>query len=537
MSRDRITASSSGSILGGDATAPMPARHRHLPALGSRARDEDARATPGARAASAALTLMVLASLGYVALAASRPSILSPPSKADFPGWMAGPLGSLARGFHPSDAGRKLILTSVVVGMFLCYLGVLACADRVRPRLAIAAVVALELIFFLSPPLSLTDIFNYINYARMQELHGLNPYTTIAALGPHTDPSYPISNWHNLLSPYGPLFTLLTLALVPLGVAASFWVLKGVLLLASLGCLWLVWRCAELLGRDPLKATLFVGLNPLVLLWGLGGAHNDFLTVLLVLLAVYLLLVVRARRVRSGVDAGSVGLAPTRWQRTISRLDGAPRPLAPGEPGPARELTAGFLLVAAVAVKASAGLLLPVFLCAAPRRLRLLAGMVVGAVALGGASLYAFGPHLPNLAQQSTLVTLVGLPNVIGNALGFGGVTDTMKVVLSGILAVAVIAASAWAWRTRNWIVAAGYATLALLLTLSWTLPWYVLWLLPFAALARRRGLRVGALLVSLYLMLAWVPLMTNLIHSVGFKPSLTQLGKERQVRTLRLLH
>ena len=37
--------------------------------------------------------------------------------------------------------------------------------------------------------------------------------------------------------------------------------------------------------------------------------------------------------------------------------------------------------------------------------------------------------------------------------------------------------------------------------------------------------------------MLAWIPLMTDLIHSVGFKPSLTVLGQKRQVKTLTLLH
>jgi hypothetical protein len=112
-----------------------------------------------------------------------------------------------------------------------------------------------------------------------------------------------------------------------------------------------------------------------------------------------------------------------------------------------------------------------------------------------------------------------------------------MKAILGAGLVAGVVAASVYAWRTREWIRAAGYATLALLLTLTWELPWYVLWLLPFAALTRGRALKVGALVVSLYLMLAWVPLMTDLIHSIGYKPSLTLLGKMRQVKTLTLLH
>src|SRR5206468_2455578 len=162
---------------------------------------------------------------------------------------------------------------------------------------------------------------------RMEILHGLNPYTTIPALGPPSDPTFLLSNWHQLLSPYGPLFTIFSFALVPLGVAAGFWVLKASLMIAGLATLWLVWRCA--------------------------------------------------------------------------------------------------VLVAAVAIKASAGILLPVVLLGAGRRLRLLGGMIAGAVVFGGASLYAFGPHLPNLAQQSTLVTLAGLPNVVGSILGLGGETDS----------------------------------------------------------------------------------------------------------------
>ncbi|MEA2267227.1 MAG: alpha,6-mannosyltransferase [Solirubrobacteraceae bacterium] len=535
MSSERITAGSPGPILGTGAPAAPGRRAEPVPAVGPEAQPAGRRAALATGVASVALGLMVVISLAYVSVAASRESILSPPSHAAFPDWMAGPLGPLASWFRPSDEGRRILLTAVVVGMYLCYLVVIACGSRLRPGVAIAAIVAIDVIFFLSPPLSLTDVFNYINYGRMEVLHGLNPYATIPALGPHSDPSFPLSNWHALLSPYGPLFTLYTFALVPLGVAASFWVLKGSLLLASLACLWLVWRCAELLGRDPLRATLFVGLNPLVLVWGLGGDHNDFFTMLFVLLAVYLLLEARARATAAGPDPG----APTAWGwgRLVGALDGARRPLGPGEPGPGREVGAGFLLMAAVAVKASAGLLLPVVLCGARRRLRVLGGMLVGLVVLGGASVYAFGAHLPNLAQQSTLVTLVGLPNVIGYLLGYGGETDTMKLVLAGILLAAVAGVSIWTWRTRDWVRGAGYATVAVLVTLSWTLPWYVLWLLPFAALARGRGLRIAALVISLYLMLAWVPLMTNLIHSFGFKPSLTELGQKRQAKTLLLLH
>src|SRR5262249_4063510 len=123
----------------------------------------------------------------------------------------------------------------------------------------------------------------------------LNPYTTIPIVEPHSDPAFTLSNWHQLLSPYGPLFTLLTFAVVPLGVAASFWTLKAILVLASLALLTLVWRCARMLGRGPLQAVVVVGLNPIVLVWGLGGDHNDFLMLLAIVAGFYLLLRARVR--------------------------------------------------------------------------------------------------------------------------------------------------------------------------------------------------------------------------------------------------
>src|ERR1700734_899244 len=82
----------------------------------------------------------------------------------------------------------------------------------------------------------------------------------------------------------------------------SFWLLKGLLMLTSLGIVFLVWRSARLVGRDPVAAIVFVGLNPVVLIWGLGGDHNDFLMMFCVVLGFYLLL-------RAGCMPGAVGRA------------------------------------------------------------------------------------------------------------------------------------------------------------------------------------------------------------------------------------
>ena len=183
-------------------------------------------------------------------------------------------------------------------------------------RWLIATVVAVHAILFLAPPMALTDMFNYINYGRMEVVHNLNPYTSYPILEPHSDPSYALSNWHQLLSPYGPLFTLLTFALVPLGVAASFWAIKAVLMAASLGTILLVWKCAELLDLDPVRAIVLVGLNPIVIVWGLGGDHNDFLMVFAIVLGFYLLLRARAAGAPSSTEDGSDARASARTRAT-----------------------------------------------------------------------------------------------------------------------------------------------------------------------------------------------------------------------------
>src|SRR5438105_4607694 len=245
--------------------------------------------------AAAALIAIVALSLLIVVIAADRPSLLSATTHANFlPRWMAGPLGGLWPGLTRNSTTLRWLFTGAVVVMYVAYLGLIAWAPRLAVRWVLAAIGAVHVVFLLSPPLALTDVFNYVNYGRMEIVHHLNPYTTIPIFEPHTDPSFALSNWHQLLSPYGPLFTLLTFAVVPLGVVASFWALKATLAAASLATLALVWRCARLLGRDPVAAIMLVGLNPIVLVWGLGGDHNDSLMVLCIVLGFYLLL--RARR-------------------------------------------------------------------------------------------------------------------------------------------------------------------------------------------------------------------------------------------------
>jgi hypothetical protein len=529
-----------------------------------------------ARLGALALVAIVACSAFVLIAAADRPSLLSATTHGGyFPRWMAGPLGGLWPGLTRNGTKLKYLFSGAIAVMYAAYLLGLRYVPRLRARWAIAAIVAVHAIFFLAPPLALTDIFNYVNYGRMEVVHHLNPYTTIPILEPHSDPSYVLSNWHQLLSPYGPLFTLLTFAVVPLGVAASFWALKGVLALTSLGTILLVWKCARLLGRDPVAAIVLVGLNPIVLVWGLGGDHNDFLMVFFIMLGFYLLLLARAR-----MAAGRSSVAPAARPAPLAATAPAPQadeaadaPAAEPRRSTARlqswlwplsacELGAGAAFVTATAIKASGGVLIPVVLVGllrAPRRLcQVLIGMAVAAVIVGAASLIAFGLHIPDLSTQGRLVTSESVPNLIGLAIGAGGESETLRKLMSGVLVASILYCCWLALSPRSpvsaspdasspaeapggladrLLTASGWASVALLVTLSWVLPWYILWVLPLAALSSSRRLRTTALVLGVYLIVAWAPVSGLLWKAIGFHPEKTAIGRLHQRYVKELLN
>jgi len=266
-----------------------------------------------------------------------------------------------------------------------------------------------------------------------------------------------------------------------------------------------VWKCAKLLGRNPVSAIALVGLNPIVLVWGLGGDHNDFLMLFFIVLGFYLLL--------RGREDSSLG-----WG-----------------------LAAGAAFVTAATVKASGAILLPIVLASlvySPRRLLQTAGgMLLAGALLALVSVAAFGLHIPDLSTQGRLVTVMSPSNLLGLALGQGGESDSLRHLLSFALAASILGACVMAWRKRDSLSAAGWASVALLLTLSWVLPWYVLWVLPMAALSRSRALRTTALVFGIFFVLAWAPLASTVLNSLDLHPEKTSLGRLHQRYVKELLY
>jgi hypothetical protein len=448
-------------------------------------------ALPPGVAATAALgrrTLGELAALLQVVLggavvlaAAERPSVLSSAHRGAFTGWFAGPLRGLLPNLTRSQSMLERGLHGALIAMLGAWMIVVLAGASVRAGVIVGAVVAVNVVFLLSPPLALTDVFNYLGYARLDAVHHLNPYVQLP-LAQRGDPVYAYSNWHHLRSPYGPLFTLGLMPVARLPLPVAYWTYKALATLASLGLLATVWGCARRLGRPPAAAVAFVGLNPLVLIYALGGKHNDVVMMACVMAGCLLVL-----------------------ER--------------------REISGGAALAAAVAIKASAGLLAPVVVLGAPHRRRAVAGAAAATAALVAVTLVAFGPHPPNVQDQSRLVNLFSVPNLLGYAAGHGGADAVVRTIATivGLAGGAVCALAAW--RTRRWATAAGWAALISLASVSWLSAWYVLWALPFAALSTSRSLRGVTLGAVVALVLVRTGTVPALLHHFGADVGYTPLA------------
>ena len=395
-----------------------------------------------------------------IAVSAGRTDWLLPASVRPVPGSLAGVFGH--RGIDIELGG----LIAVFGLMFVSYAVAIQAADLLSPRAVLAAVAGLNAIVLLAPPLLSTDIFSYVAYGRLGALYGANPYLH----GPSAialDPSYPYvaARWVTTPTAYGPLFTAVSYLLAPLGVAWNVLAYKAIAVISSLVIVAVVWHAARARRLNPVRAAAVVGLNPVIVIYGVGGGHNDLLMVAILLTGVYVLL----RQ---------------------------------------RERTSGALIVAATAVKLSAGLLLPfVFAHSArgqggrsPRAV--LTGVGVAAAIAGVLSFVVFGSGplrlmttLENIQKGGGLNSISGL---LLTAVGLGHLTGTIGPVLDAGFGICLV------WLVRrvckgelDWITGAGWATVALLITAGLLLPWYVAWLVPLAALSTDRRLLVTAVVMT----------------------------------------
>jgi hypothetical protein len=383
--------------------------------------------------------------------AAHTPSLLPESVRGGVPAGLAGAFANTGIDLH---AGGTIAVLCLI---FASYLIVVGASSQLSGRTVLLLIAALHALVILGPPLVSTDVFSYQSYARMGSVYGANPYLN----GPYAislDTVFPYvgAKWSYIPSAYGPAFTVFSYLFASLSVAASVVAFKAVAAVSSLAIVALVWNLARIRGVDPVKAVALVGLNPLLILYAVGGGHNDLLMLAISTGAIYLLIAHRAR-------------------------------------------LGGGLLVLSVAVKLTAGLLIP-FAAAAggaehgrQRRRELLIGVAIATVLTLVVSGAVFGTGVLNLFPTVQRSQSEGdwhsIPGMVG-AIGPALIGHIVGYMLEAFFLGVTIWLLRRVWRRElDWLNAAGWATLVMLATAGSLLPWYVTWLLPLAAISTDKRL------------------------------------------------
>src|SRR5947209_8011147 len=382
---------------------------------------------------------MLLAATTALAVCAAETNLLLPESIRPVPTWLAGVFGRAGVGLG------TIPLVTLLALAFGAYAMAVSRAGRLSATTVLGSIAALHAVVLLAPPLLSTDVFSYQAYARMFADYHSNPFLH----GPQAiqlDSVYPFvgAKWAGIPTAYGPGFTVLSALLAPLSIAASVVAYKAIAVISSLVVIALVWKISRLRGVDPVRSAALVGLNPLVVVYGVGGGHNDLLMLAVMLAAVSLML-------------------------------------------EHRERAAAVSLMLGVAIKLTAGLLAPFAYAslAGPldrsRRREFLSAAALATALIAIATLAMFGTGsfhlLHTLRHNQALGDWHSIPGFISTRLGFGTIGHVAGILLGGVF----VAVFAWlvgrVWcGEMDWIDGAAWATVAMLVTASSMLPWYIAW-------------------------------------------------------------
>jgi hypothetical protein len=226
---------------------------------------------------------------------------------------------------------------------------------------------------------------------------------------------------------------------------------------------------------SPARAVVFVGLNPVLLFYAVSGAHNDLFAALLLTAALAL--------VASGRDAAATAAS-----------------------------------VAAFAIKVTFGLAVPFMVIGAGCRRAAARAAALALIAGGIATVVLFGTHVFDQVHRISSERIFDIAFSGADRLArlLGTHIDTaIRVACTGGAALVALAMIAWAWRRREWITAAGWAFLAVIASIGSLAPWYLVWILPLAAVSQSRSLRAATLLATTYLIAVHLP-------ALGGEPWLT---------------
>ncbi len=415
-------------------------------------------ATISSRFGLAGLIGVVATAVLVCVAAPSTLDLLPESASALYPGaHLAGLFGVTGLRLH---AGELMALLAL---MFAAYVIAVRNAENLSPRAVLTAVLAFIAIVSVAPPLFSTDVFSYQAYARMFVEYGSNPYThgpsVLYLPSGFSDSvySYIGAKWYNTPSVYGPLFTLFSGLFAKVGVATSAFAFKWIAAACCMLTVWLLWQTSRLRGLNPVRSVALFGLNPLVILYGIGGGHNDMLMVALTTAGIYFLLSHRER-------AGGATIAL----------------------GAAIKLTGGLMFPFALASGTGLG--------GGSRRKAVLIGAVIASIVVAAIGFGVFGTGL--LRMPFTLDRVQGegawqsVPGFITTVLRLKELGHVVGLLL-GVTFIAITARLLWrVWKGQlDWLDGLAWSTFTILLTTSSLLPWYVTWLIPPVALCTTRKL------------------------------------------------
>jgi hypothetical protein len=339
------------------------------------------------------------------------------------------------------------------------------------------------------PPLVSKDVFSNIFYGKIAARYHDNPYLiTPQRFSGDQLMAYVSLNWKNTAIVYGPLHTYLSILLnlaAGQSITANIFVFKGAMAAFHILNIILVWLILGILApRRRRFGTMIYAWNPIALVIGVGGGHNDLMMMTLVLLALYWL-------VKGKHWPGYVFLCLSVLIKYISLI----------------------LVVALVIhlVSRKEGLWERLRCLALHLAVFLLIFMLLFLPFWAG--FRTFSSTLRNL-QLNNFSSIGGLLSEFFYAVMTfllrvpASIADTLGGILSKVLLLPFFAAVLWYAPLRvrgprelpNCFFA---VTLAYLLTASYYMPWYMIWLLPLISLRpwnrlSRNSLAIGTATIYL---------------------------------------
>ena len=177
------------------------------------------------------------------------------------------------------------IFVVLITVMFFLYIGTLVYWSNTKlTRFPWRFITLLALILSLSYPMLSSDVFKYLFAGKEILVYHASPYL-VTPNSFEGDTWISFMRWVHTTTPYGPVFTGLTIPYYLLGFGKFVPILYLFKLDQVAWYLFAIYLIGKLKG---LKAQLFFALNPLVMMEWLVNAHNDAIMITLLLLSLYL---------------------------------------------------------------------------------------------------------------------------------------------------------------------------------------------------------------------------------------------------------